>query len=234
MFKHGAAPPHPLLAPQQAGCAWLHWLVAKCAVSDQQECHSRQSRGLLEAGRQARQQRRTWPSLYLLVRHEPSTSITGREVKFSEAISSMPFLQAASRRAATCHGRPSWRCMATHATGLAGAGARGRAQQTGRFAAPMHIESLNHGNLGMAGPALPGSHIAQRGVIAHDPRTTASSSRPQLFHAARGPPPACIGKRSGRRQSTLPRLRFEARAVGPGLQAVGPPKFELIAQHMPK
>ena len=34
-----------------------------------------------------------WPSLYLLVRHEPSASITGADVKFSLAISSMPFLQ---------------------------------------------------------------------------------------------------------------------------------------------
>ena len=34
------------------------------------------------------------PSLYLFVRHEPSASITGAEVKFSLAISSMPFLRA--------------------------------------------------------------------------------------------------------------------------------------------
>ena len=33
------------------------------------------------------------PSLYLLVRHEPSASITGADVKFSLAISSMPFLR---------------------------------------------------------------------------------------------------------------------------------------------
>jgi hypothetical protein len=33
-------------------------------------------------------------SEYLLVRHEPSASITGAEVKFSDAISSMPRLLA--------------------------------------------------------------------------------------------------------------------------------------------
>lgn len=35
-----------------------------------------------------------WPSEYLFVRQEPSASITGRLVKFSLAISSMPRLQA--------------------------------------------------------------------------------------------------------------------------------------------
>jgi hypothetical protein len=30
--------------------------------------------------------------LYLLVKHEPSASMTGSDVKFSDAISSMPFL----------------------------------------------------------------------------------------------------------------------------------------------
>ena len=34
----------------------------------------------------------TCPSLYLLVRQEPSTSITGRDVKFSLAMSSIPLL----------------------------------------------------------------------------------------------------------------------------------------------
>jgi len=43
-----------------------------------------------------------WPSLYLLVRHEPSASITGAEVKFSLAISSMPFLQRQHKHALVC------------------------------------------------------------------------------------------------------------------------------------